>query len=87
MVNWQEITPRVAQMRERYRNTVTKAYFKNGGMEVQYNVVDRATLLDAQVHPERHRDLIVRVAGYSAFFNVLSRQTQDDIIARTEPTF
>jgi autonomous glycyl radical cofactor GrcA len=42
------------------------------------------TMLDAQIHPEKHRDLIVRVAGYSAFFNVLSRQTQDDIIARTE---
>ncbi len=54
------------------------------GYHVQYNVVDRATLLDAQAHPERHRDLIVRVAGYSAFFNVLSKATQDDIIARTE---
>ena len=42
------------------------------------------TLLDAQAHPENHRDLIVRVAGYSAFFNVLSRRTQDDIIERTE---
>ena len=42
------------------------------------------SMLDAQIHPEKHRDLIVRVAGYSAFFNVLSRQTQDDIIARTE---
>ena len=42
--------------------------------------------LDAQAHPERHRDLIVRVAGYSAFFNVLSKATQDDIIARTEQT-
>ena len=48
--------------------------------------MDRSTLLDAQVHPERHTDLIVRVAGYSAFFNILSRQTQDDIIARTEQT-
>lgn len=54
------------------------------GFHVQYNVVSRETLLDAQAHPEDHRDLIVRVAGYSAFFNVLSRQTQDDIIARTE---
>ncbi|MFR4638150.1 MAG: glycine radical domain-containing protein [Streptococcus parasanguinis] len=43
-------------------------------------------LLDAQKHPEKHRDLIVRVAGYSAFFNVLSRATQDDIIGRTEHT-
>jgi len=49
-------------------------------------VVDRATLLDAQAHPEDHKDLIVRVAGYSAFFNVLSRATQGDIIARTEQT-
>lgn len=56
------------------------------GYHVQYNVVSRDTLLDAQAHPEKHRDLIVRVAGYSAFFNVLSRQTQDDIIARTEQT-
>jgi formate C-acetyltransferase len=54
------------------------------GFHVQYNVVSRETMLDAQIHPEKHRDLIVRVAGYSAFFNVLSRQTQDDIIARTE---
>jgi pyruvate formate-lyase/glycerol dehydratase family glycyl radical enzyme len=54
------------------------------GFHIQYNVVSRDILLDAQVHPENHRDLIVRVAGYSAFFNVLSRQTQDDIIARTE---
>jgi pyruvate formate-lyase/glycerol dehydratase family glycyl radical enzyme len=57
------------------------------GFHVQFNVVDKATLLDAQIHPEQHRDLIVRVAGYSAFFNVLSRQTQDDIIARTEQAF
>ena len=54
------------------------------GFHVQYNVVSRQTLLDAQAHPEKHRNLIVRVAGYSAFFNVLSKQTQDDIIARTE---
>ena len=51
---------------------------------MQFNVVSRDTLLDAQAHPENHRDLIVRVAGYSAFFNVLSRRTQDDIIERTE---
>ncbi|BFK81119.1 glycyl radical protein [Clostridium baratii] len=56
------------------------------GFHVQYNVVSRDTLLDAQVNPEKHRDLIVRVAGYSAFFNVLSKQTQDDIIERTEQT-
>ena len=54
------------------------------GYHVQYNVVDREVLLDAQVHPEKHQDLIVRVAGYSAFFNVLSTETQNDIIERTE---
>ncbi len=54
------------------------------GYHVQYNVVSRDVLLDAQKHPEKHRDLIVRVAGYSAFFNVLSTETQNDIIARTE---
>ena len=56
------------------------------GFHVQFNVVERKTLLDAQKHPENYRDLIVRVAGYSAFFNQLSTETQDDIIARTEHT-
>ncbi|MDK6234327.1 glycyl radical protein [Aerococcus sanguinicola] len=56
------------------------------GYHIQYNVVSRDTLIDAQKHPEDHRDLIVRVAGYSAFFNVLSKATQDDIIERTEHT-
>jgi pyruvate formate-lyase/glycerol dehydratase family glycyl radical enzyme len=54
------------------------------GWHVQYNVVDRETLLDAQQNPEVHRDLVVRVAGYSAFFTTLSPDTQNDIIARTE---
>ena len=56
------------------------------GWHVQYNVVSRQTLLDAQAHPEKYPDLIVRVAGYSAFFHVLSPQTQNDIIWRTEQT-
>ncbi|MGT2933482.1 glycyl radical protein [Streptococcus catagoni] len=56
------------------------------GYHIQYNVVSRETLIDAQKNPEKHRDLIVRVAGYSAFFNVLSKATQDDIIERTEHT-
>ena len=56
------------------------------GWHVQYNVVSRETLLDAQKHPEKYPDLIVRVAGYSAFFTVLSPQPQNDIIARTEQT-
>ena len=59
-------------------------YVEEGGHHLNVNVFTRDTLLDAQKHPENHRDLIVRVAGYSAFFNVLSRKTQDDIIERTE---
>lgn len=64
---------------------LTRAFFDGlEGYHIQYNVVDKATLIDAQNHPEKHKNLIVRVAGYSAFFNVLSKDTQDDIIARTE---
>ena len=59
-------------------------YFNMGGMEVQYNVVDTATLREAQQDPDKHRDLIVRVAGFSAYFVELATQLQNDIIARTE---
>ena len=51
---------------------------------MQYNIVSRETLLDAKKNPAKHRDLVVRVAGYSAYFNDLAAETQDDIIARTE---
>ncbi|MCX7027228.1 MAG: glycyl radical protein [Spirochaetes bacterium] len=54
------------------------------GWHVQYNIVSRETLLDAKKNPAKHRDLVVRVAGYSAYFNDLAAETQDDIIARTE---
>lgn len=50
----------------------------------QFNVVDRETLIDAQRHPEKHRDLLIRVAGYTAFFVELGKETQDEIIGRTE---
>lgn len=56
------------------------------GWHVQYNIVSRDTLLAAKENPENYRDLVVRVAGYSAFFTTLSPDTQDDIIARTEQT-
>jgi pyruvate formate-lyase/glycerol dehydratase family glycyl radical enzyme len=56
------------------------------GWHVQYNIVSRETLLAAKKHPEKYRDLVVRIAGYSAFFTTLSPDTQDDIIARTEHT-
>ena len=60
------------------------AYCRSGGMEIQFNVVDRATLVDAQLHPEKHQDLVVRVSGFSAYFTTLMKTTQDEIIARTE---
>jgi pyruvate-formate lyase len=60
-----------------------KIYFAHGGKHVQFNVVDGETLRDAQIHPEAHRDLVVRVAGYSAYFVQLSKQIQDEIIERT----
>ena len=61
-----------------------RSFSKLGVQHIQFNVVDKATLLDAQAHPENHRDLVVRVAGYSAMFVELSRAIQDDIINRTE---
>lgn len=63
---------------------LVKTYFDYGGKHIQFNVVDKQTLLDAQVHPELHRDLIVRVAGYSAYFTELDRGVQDEIIERSE---
>jgi choline trimethylamine-lyase len=59
-------------------------YFDNGGYHVQFNILSSDTLRKAQVHPEKYEGLIVRVAGYSAFFADLCKETQDDIIARTE---
>ena len=64
-----------------------RSYFDRKGMEIQFNVVDRATLLDAQAHPAQYQDLVVRVAGYSANFTKLSKDVQDDLISRTEQSF
>ena len=64
-----------------------RSYFDQKGMHMQFNVVDRQTLLDAQEHPEKYKHLVVRVAGYSALFTTLSRSLQDDIIRRTEQGF
>lgn len=64
-----------------------RTYFDKKGMHMQFNVVSRETLLDAQKHPENYRHLVVRVAGYSALFTTLSKSLQDDIIRRTEQAF
>ena len=85
----QKVTPQLLSKEENKEKIemLIKTFFNRlKGYHVQYNVVSKETLLDAQAHPEKHKDLIVRVAGYSAFFNVLSKATQDDIIGRTEQT-
>jgi len=61
-----------------------RSFSRLGLQHIQFNVVDRATLLDAQKHPEKYQNLVVRVAGYSAMFVELSKAIQDDIINRTE---
>jgi formate C-acetyltransferase len=61
-----------------------RGYFRLGGHHVQFNVVSAETLRDAQAHPGAHRDLLVRVAGYSDYFCDISRELQDEIISRTE---
>ena len=64
--------------------SLIRAFFDQKGMHMQFNVVSRETLRDAQLHPENYKGLVVRVAGYSALFTTLSRSLQDDIINRTE---
>lgn len=64
--------------------SLIRAFFDQKGMHMQFNVVSRETLRDAQLHPENYKNLVVRVAGYSALFTTLSRSLQDDIINRTE---
>ena len=61
-----------------------RAYFDLGGFHVQFNVISKEVLMDAQKHPEKYRSLLVRVSGYCAYFVELSKEVQDDIIARTE---
>lgn len=85
----QKVTPQLLasdENKEKLEMLIKTFFNRLDGYHVQYNVVSRETLIDAQKHPEKHKDLIVRVAGYSAFFNVLSKATQDDIIDRTEQT-
>ncbi|MBU3875112.1 glycyl radical protein [Faecalicatena sp. AGMB00832] len=66
---------------------LVRSYFDQKGSHMQFNVVSRETLLDAQKHPEQYKHLVVRVAGYSALFTTLSKSLQDDIIRRTEQGF
>ena len=69
-----------------YKNLagLVRGYFDLGGMQLQFNVVSNKKLREAQKHPEKHKDLLIRVAGYSAFFVDLDPKIQEDIIDRTE---
>lgn len=64
--------------------SLIRTYFNMGGHHIQFNIVDTQTLLDAQKMPEDYKDLLVRVAGYSDYFNDMTEQLQNEIIARTE---
>ena len=82
----QKFTPSVVQGEAGldHMADLIRTYFDLDGHHIQFNVVDRQTLLAAQRNPEEYRDLIVRVAGYSDHFRNLSRALQDEIIERTE---
>lgn len=67
--------------------SLIRGYFKMDGHHIQFNVVNADTLRDARRHPEKYRDLIVRVAGYSDYFNDLGEELQEEIIRRTEQAF
>jgi formate C-acetyltransferase len=84
----QKFTPKVVEGEQGLANMqhLVRSYFKLDGHHIQFNVVTAATLREAQAHPEQHRDLIVRVAGYSDYFCDLTAALQEEIIARTEQT-
>ncbi|MBW2529226.1 MAG: formate C-acetyltransferase/glycerol dehydratase family glycyl radical enzyme, partial [Deltaproteobacteria bacterium] len=63
---------------------LVRGYFEQGGAQVQFNVVDSDTLRRAQQHPQAYRDLVVRISGYSAYFNDLTPPMQEELIARCE---
>jgi formate C-acetyltransferase len=69
--------------RKRLRALI-EGYFRMGGMQVQFSLLDRDELEDALAHPERHDDLIVRIGGYSTYFNRLSPELKREVIKRTE---
>lgn len=69
---------------KRALKSLIDTYFAKGGMEIQINVVSGETLRDAQLHPEKYEDLVVRVSGFSAYYTTLRKVTQDEIIRRTE---
>lgn len=85
----QKFTPQVVAGEEGLKQmaNLVRTYFNMDGHHIQFNVIDRETLIQAQKHPEDYKDLIVRVAGYSDHFRNLSKELQDEIINRTEQSF
>ncbi len=85
----QKFTPSVVAGEEGldHMANLVRAYFNMDGHHIQFNVIDRETLIEAQKYPEDYKDLIVRVAGYSDHFRNLSKELQDEIINRTEQRF
>ena len=85
----QKFTPSVVKGEEGLDNmaNLVRSYFNMDGHHIQFNVIDRETLIQAQKHPDEYKDLIVRVAGYSDHFRNLSKALQDEIIERTEQSF
>ncbi len=85
----QKFTPSVVAGEEGldHMANLVRVYFNMDGHHIQFNVIDRKTLIEAQKHPEDYKDLIVRVAGYSDHFRNLSKELQDEIINRTEQAF
>jgi len=85
----QKFTPQVVEGDAGTRNiaALIRSYFTMDGHHIQFNVVEKKTLLDAQKRPDEYKDLIVRVAGYSDYFNNLDKALQDEIINRTEQSF
>ena len=73
------LTTGLAKLRD-----MTKAYMANGGVEAQYNIISTDTMRKAQETPDAYRNLVVRIAGYSAYFVELSHDQQEDLISRTE---
>jgi len=84
-----KFAPGILKTREGKRKfaDMLATYFDKGGFHVQFNILDRDTLLEAKAHPDEYRNLVVRVAGYSAFWGELVPEVQDDIINRTDHSF
>ena len=82
----QRFTPSLLKSEDDIANlsALIRSYFALGGHHIQFNVVDTKTLRDAQKYPDQYRDLLVRVAGYSDYFNHMDAALQEDVICRTE---